>query len=233
MQRRDFLGSAGIATAAGALAMTLTVRPGAVRAARQGQDRLSAEDDAGGALPGRQGRCSSAAPSRWAPRCCSIRQQRRAHPAAPGRGAARCRRAGDRAAAGRHRHRRRPGRQGARARRPGDRLRFHAAGHAARPDGDAGQLGRRQAAGRGHAGLADREEGPGRGPRGADQGAARRFQRRGAEQRLSRAAAGPAAPARAGRGALARQLVRRRGQDHGREPAAQVRQQDRRVHLQQ
>ena len=32
MQRRDFLGTAGIATAAGGLAMTLTVRPGAVRA---------------------------------------------------------------------------------------------------------------------------------------------------------------------------------------------------------
>ena len=38
---------------------------------------------------------------------------------------------------------------------------------------------------------------------------------------------------RAGGGALARQLVARRGQDHSREPAAQVRQQDRRLHLQQ
>ena len=61
--------------------------------------------------------------------------------------------------------------------------------------------------------MADREEGSGRRSRRPTQGAARRFERRCAEQRLSGAAPGSAAAARAGRRALARQLVAGRGQD--------------------
>ena len=60
----------------------------------------------------------------------------------------------------------------AHARRAGDRLRRHAGRHAARSHGDAGQLGRRPPAGRGHGEMADREEGPGRGSGRADRGAA-------------------------------------------------------------
>ena len=100
MQRRDFLGSAGIATAAGALAMTLTLRPSALRAGDKVKIGYLLKTMQEERYQADKSLFIFARPIIGRRVLFDFGQQRRAHPIAPARGAARCRRPGDRAATG-------------------------------------------------------------------------------------------------------------------------------------